>query len=68
MEDARVYPWNWEDVIDKDRSAEDFIRRMTGTCTYLKGEPVLARCSLDYELFCVLNELAGARCLRSASA
>ncbi len=61
MEDARVYPWNWEDVIDKDRSAEDFIRRMTGTCTYLKGEPVLARCSLDYELFCVLNELAGAR-------
>ena len=18
MEDARVYPWNWEDVIDKD--------------------------------------------------
>ncbi len=61
MEDARVYPWNWEDVIDKDQSAEDFIRRMTGTCTYLKGEPVLARCSLDYELFCVLNELAGAR-------
>ena len=61
MEDARVYPWNWEDVIDKDQSAEDFICRMTGTCTYLKGEPVLARCSLDYELFCVLNELAGAR-------
>ncbi|WP_080802853.1 type II CRISPR RNA-guided endonuclease Cas9 [Arabiibacter massiliensis] len=61
MENARVYPWNWEDVIDKDQSAEDFIRRMTGTCTYLKGEPVLARCSLVYELFCVLNELAGAR-------
>lgn len=61
MEQERVYPWNWEDVIDKDQSAEDFIRRMTGTCTYLKGEPVLARCSLKYELFCVLNELNGAR-------
>ena len=61
MENERVYPWNWEKVIDKDQSAEDFIRRMTGTCTYLKGEPVLARCSLDYEMFCVLNELAGAR-------
>ncbi len=60
-EHERVYPWNWEDVIDKDQSAEDFIRRMTGTCTYLKGEPVLARCSLKYEMFCVLNELNGAR-------
>lgn len=60
-ERERVFPWNWEEVIDKDQSAEDFIRRMTGTCTYLKGEPVLARCSLKYELFCVLNELNGAR-------
>lgn len=61
MENARVYPWNWEEVIDKDQSAEAFIRRMTGTCTYLKGEPVLARSSLVYELYCVLNELNGAR-------
>lgn len=61
MENERVYPWNWEDVIDKDQSAEDFIRRMTGTCTYLKGQPVLARCSLTYEMYCVLNELNGAR-------
>lgn len=61
MENERIYPWNWEDVIDKDQSAEDFIHRMTGTCTYLKGEPVLARCSLVYEMFCVLNELNGAR-------
>lgn len=61
MENERIYPWNWEDVIDKDQSAEDFIRRMTGTCTYLKGQPVLARCSLTYEMYCVLNELNGAR-------
>lgn len=60
-ESERIYPWNWEDVIDKDKSAENFIRRMTGTCTYLKGEPVLPRCSLLYEKFCVLNELNGAR-------
>lgn len=61
MEDAAVYPWNWEEVIDKDKSAEIFIRRMTGTCTYLQGEPVLPRCSLLYEKFCVLNEFNGAR-------
>lgn len=56
---TKIYPWNWEDVIDKDKSAENFIRRMTGTCTYLQGEPVLPRCSLLYEKFCVLNELNG---------
>lgn len=61
MEDARVYPWNWENVIDKHGSAEAFIKRMTGDCTYLLGEPVLPKCSLLYESFCVLNELNGAR-------
>lgn len=59
MERARVYPWNWEEVIDKNKSAESFIRRMTGICTYLQGEPVLPKCSLLYEEFCVLNELNG---------
>ncbi|MEG1434241.1 MAG: type II CRISPR RNA-guided endonuclease Cas9 [Gordonibacter sp.] len=61
-EQAKIYPWNWEEVIDKDASAEAFIRRMTGTCTYVRGEPVLPRHSLMYELFCVLNELNGAKC------
>jgi CRISPR-associated endonuclease Csn1 len=63
-ETERVYPWNWEEVIDKDKSAETFIRRMTGTCTYLLGEPVLPRCSLMYEMYCVLNELNGAKYVR----
>lgn len=61
MEEEKIYPWSWEDVIDKDASAEAFIRRMTGTCTYLHGEPVLARCSLMYEMYCVLNELNAAK-------
>jgi len=58
-ENTPIRPWNWDEVIDKDKSAENFIRRMTGTCTYLQGEPVLPRCSLLYEKFCVLNELNG---------
>lgn len=58
-EKTPIRPWNWEEIIDKDKSAENFIRRMTGTCTYLQGEPVLPRCSLLYEKFCVLNELNG---------
>ena len=63
-EQTKIYPWNWEDVIDKHKSAEAFINRMTGDCTYLLGEPVLPKCSLLYESFCVLNELNGARWTR----
>lgn len=61
QENAAITPWNWEEVIDKHRSAQNFIERMTGTCTYLQDEPVLPRCSLLYEEFCVLNELNGAK-------
>lgn len=57
MEHVKAYPWNVDEVIDKDTTAELFIQRMTGSCTYLFGEPVLPRCSLLYEEFCVLNEL-----------
>ena len=61
MEDAVITPWNWDTVIDKNKSAENFILRMTGDCTYLAGEKVLPKQSLLYEEFCVLNELNGVR-------
>lgn len=61
QERTAIKPWNWEDVIDRHQSAENFIMRMTGLCTYLQGEVVLPRCSLLYEEFCVLNELNGSR-------
>ena len=60
-ENEKIYPWNWEEIIDKDKSAEAFMKRMIGTCTYIYGEPVLPKCSLYYEFFCVLNELNGAK-------
>lgn len=61
MGDEPVYPWNWEEVIDKGHAAHAFIQRMTSDCSYLIGEGVLPRNSLMYEEFCVLNELNGAR-------
>ena len=61
MEHAKAYPWNVGDVVDTHQTAERFIRRMTGTCSYLYGEPVLPRHSLLYEEFCVLNELNGSK-------
>lgn len=53
----KVTPWNFEDVIDVESSAEKFIRRMTNKCTYLYGEDVLPKESLLYSKFVVLNEL-----------
>ena len=61
IENEPVYPWNWEEVIDKGHAAHAFIQRMTSDCSYLIGEGVLPRNSLMYEEFCVLNELNGAR-------
>lgn len=58
-EDAFVSPWNYEEHIDTDVTAERFIRRMTGKCSYIEDEDVLPKNSLMYERFCFLNELAG---------
>lgn len=33
----KIYPWNFEEVIDTEESAQRFIRRMTNKCTYLYG-------------------------------
>lgn len=54
---AEVLPWNFEEVVDVDASAERFIRRMTNKCTYLVGEDVLPKDSLLYSEFMVLNEI-----------
>ena len=56
-EQAPILPWNWEDVVDKNASAEKFISRMTNACTYLFDQKVLPKYSLLYNRFMVLNEL-----------
>lgn len=56
-EAGRIYPWNYEEKIDREKSNEAFIRRMTNKCTYLLGEDVLPKNSLLYQKFMVLNEL-----------
>ena len=57
----KVYPWNFNEVIDVEASAEEFIRRMTNKCTYLTGEDVLPKDSLLYSKYMVLNELNNLR-------
>ncbi|MFI3328945.1 MAG: type II CRISPR RNA-guided endonuclease Cas9 [bacterium] len=53
----KVRPWNYKEVIDIEKSAENFIRRMTNKCTYLKEEDVIPKDSLLYSKFMVLNEI-----------
>lgn len=56
-EEGRIYPWNFDEKVDRDQSAEKFIRRMTNQCTYLIHEDVIPKNSLLYSEFMVLNEL-----------
>lgn len=60
-EEGRILPWNFEEKIDTEKSAERFIRRMTNKCTYLLGEDVLPKNSLLYTEFVLLNELNNVR-------
>lgn len=57
----KITPWNFEDVIDKESSAEAFINRMTSFDLYLPEEKVLPNHSLLYETFTVYNELTKVR-------
>lgn len=59
--DEKIYPWNFEQVVDIEKTAERFIRRMTNKCTYLIKEDVLPMNSLIYSEFMVLNEINNIR-------
>lgn len=54
---GKIYPWNYDKIIDLDKSEQVFIKRMTNKCSYLPGENVLPKNSLLYCKFSVLNEI-----------
>ncbi|MCT4662673.1 MAG: type II CRISPR RNA-guided endonuclease Cas9 [Tissierellales bacterium] len=53
----KIYPWNFEEVVDLEKSATNFILKMTNQCTYFPNCDVLPDNSLIYSEFKVLNEL-----------
>ncbi len=57
----KIYPWNFDEIVDREMSAAKFITRMTAQCTYLKDRTVLPQNSLLYSKFTVLNELNNLR-------
>lgn len=54
---GKITPWNFDELVDKAKSNEGFIRRMTNKCTYLRGEDVLPKGSMYYQAFDVLNQI-----------
>ena len=53
----KITPWNFERVVDFAKSNEEFMRRMTNKCSYLRGEDVLPKSSILYQKFDTLNQL-----------
>ena len=60
-EAGQVLPWNINEKIDVNATSEQFIRRLVRRCTYIEGQEVLPKASLEYETFCVLNEINNIR-------
>lgn len=56
-----ITPWNFHEVVDTDASGAEFIHRLTGTDSYLIGEPTVPKNSLLYQKYEVLNELNNVR-------
>lgn len=55
--EGRILPWNFNERINEEKSAEKFITRMTNKCTYLLGKDVLPKNSLLYTEYMLFNEL-----------
>lgn len=50
----KIYPWNFDKVVDRHKSAQKFMSNLTARCTYT-GDIVLPLNSLLYSEFMVLN-------------
>ena len=55
--EEKVTPYNFDKVVDRAKSNEEFMRKMTNKCTYLRGEDVLPKASVLYQKYDTLNQL-----------
>lgn len=54
---GKIYPWNFENMVDLQASATKFIERMTNRCTYLIEKKVLPKDSILYSKYVIYNQL-----------
>ena len=57
IDNVKITPYNFDEVVDKEKTAEEFIRRMMSHCTYLLHEYALPNNSILYSKYKVMNEL-----------
>lgn len=57
IQNEKITPYNFDRIVNKELTAEKFIKRMIAHCTYLLKEPALPNNSINYNNFKVLNEL-----------
>lgn len=55
--EGRITPWTFDKLVDKNACNEEFIKRMTNSCTYLKNENALPKNSIVFKKFLALSEL-----------
>lgn len=54
---AKVFPWNKDEIIDKEKTNQKFIKKLINYCAYLKGEKVLPKSSILFTDFNNLNKI-----------
>lgn len=57
LQEGKVFPWNFNEMINEKATSQEFISRMVRHCTYISEEKVLPKASLEYEAYNVLNEI-----------
>jgi len=57
MEEKKIYPWNFLDIINLDESETKFIERLTNNCSYIHNEKCLPKFSLYFQAYKILNAL-----------
>lgn len=57
INNVKITPYNFDEVVDKEVTAEKFIKRMISHCTYLLEEYALPNNSILYSKYKLMNEL-----------
>lgn len=56
-EDIKITPYNFDDIIDTEKTAEKFIKRMLRNCTYLHSEPSMRKDTILYQTYVFYNAI-----------
>ncbi len=57
MKSESINIFNFDEVIDKEKTAEEFIKKLLGNCTYINKEKVMPINSIFYSRYKVISEI-----------